>query len=129
MLEKIVDSTSSSNNIHKVVNANSNCYESMVIDAMRMNHYYSCKVHNEESNINATKIFKILKDFNKLLWDECTNHNKLLVIGRVFTIKSYYKLSEISYDSIIEWTKNILLDRKILKENFYITRSMINPLT
>jgi hypothetical protein len=46
----------------------------------------------------------------------------------VFTIKSDYGLSEISYDSIIEWTKNILLDRNILKENFYTTRFMMKSL-
>jgi hypothetical protein len=78
--------------------------------------------------MDATKIFKILKEFNELLWDGYTNHSKLLVIARVFTIKSDYGLSEISYDSIIEWTKNILLDRNILKENFYTTRSMMKSL-
>jgi len=38
MLERIVGSTSSSNNIHKIVDDNSNHCRSMVMNAMRMNH-------------------------------------------------------------------------------------------
>jgi len=38
MLERIIGSTSSSNNTHEVVDDNSNRYRSMVIDAMRINH-------------------------------------------------------------------------------------------
>jgi len=37
ILERIVSSTSSSNNIHEVVNDNNNRYKSMVMDAMRIN--------------------------------------------------------------------------------------------
>jgi hypothetical protein len=38
MLERIVGSTSSSSNIHKIVDDNSNHCWSMVMNAMRMNH-------------------------------------------------------------------------------------------
>jgi hypothetical protein len=37
MVERVVESTSSASNVHKVVNDNSNPYKNMVIDAMRMN--------------------------------------------------------------------------------------------
>jgi hypothetical protein len=37
MVEKMVGSTSSSSNVHEVVDDNSNPYRNMVIDAMRMN--------------------------------------------------------------------------------------------
>jgi len=41
---------------------------------------------NEELNANATMFFDLLKDFDKLLWDGCTNHSKLLVAAQIFTI-------------------------------------------
>jgi hypothetical protein len=43
ILERIVSSTSSSSNIHEVVNYNNNRYKSMMIDAMRINCGYSSK--------------------------------------------------------------------------------------
>jgi hypothetical protein len=43
-----------------------------------------------------------LKDSDEPLWDWCTNHNKLLAIEWMFTIKSYYKMIEVSYDNIIK---------------------------
>jgi hypothetical protein len=36
MLEKIIGSTSSSRNIHKVIDDNTNRYRSMMMDAMRI---------------------------------------------------------------------------------------------
>jgi len=41
MLERMIDSTSSSSNIHEVLHDNSNYYMSMVMDAMRINNGYS----------------------------------------------------------------------------------------
>jgi hypothetical protein len=46
-----------------------------------------------------------LKDFDELLWNGCTNHNKLSVIAH---INSDYGLSEASYNRIIKWTISIL---------------------
>jgi hypothetical protein len=43
----------------------------------------------------------MLKDFDELLWDGCTNHNKLSVVAHVFTTKSDYRLSEVGYDKIV----------------------------
>ena len=37
MVKRVVGSTSSASNVHKVVNDNSNPYRNMVMDAMRMN--------------------------------------------------------------------------------------------
>jgi len=45
----------------------------------------------------------------------------------VFTIKSYYRLSDASYDKIIEWARNILLEGNKLKENLYDVKSMMKP--
>ena len=45
MLEMIVGSTSSSNNIHNVVYDNSNRYRSMVMYVIELNHSYSCEGH------------------------------------------------------------------------------------
>jgi hypothetical protein len=53
-------------------------------------------------------LFYLLKDSNEPLWDECTNHSKLLVIAKVFTIKLNYRSSKVNYDTIIEWMKIIL---------------------
>ena len=53
------------------------------MDAMRMNHDYSCEGSRVDEELNID-------------------------IARVFTIKSDYRLSRANYDSIIEWAKNIL---------------------
>jgi hypothetical protein len=45
----------------------------------------------------------------------------------VFNIKSDNRLSEVGYDKIVEWTRNILPEGK-LKENFYAAKSMMKPL-
>jgi hypothetical protein len=101
----------------------------MMMDAMRINYGYSseglCVI--KKPNIDATKFFELLKDFDESLWDECTSHNKLSVIAQVFTIKSVYRLSEIDYDNIIKWVKNILLKGNRLKKNFYVVKFMIKP--
>jgi hypothetical protein len=38
-------------------------------------------------------------------------------------------LNEVGYDNIIEWTRSILTERSKLKENFYIIKSMMKPLS
>ena len=101
----------------------------MMMDAMRINYGYSseglCVI--KKPNIDATKFFELLKDFDESLWERCTSQNKLSVIAQVFTIKSDYRLSEIDYDNIIKWVKNILLKGNRLKENFYAVKFMIKP--
>ena len=58
-----------------------------MIDAMRTNHGYSSEGSHgdEEPNVEVTRFFELLKYFDKLLWDGCTNHNKLLTVAQVFT--------------------------------------------
>jgi hypothetical protein len=62
MIEKVVRSTSSSNNVHGVVDDNSNPYRNMVMDVMRMNRCYvdQCPIVDEEPNVNATSFFFFL---------------------------------------------------------------------
>jgi len=43
MVEKIVSSTSSYNNVHEVVNDNNNPDRSMMMNAIRMNQGYACE--------------------------------------------------------------------------------------
>jgi hypothetical protein len=66
MLERFVSSTSSSNIKQEVVDDNSNCYRSMVMDEMWINHGYSCKYSrvDEEPNIDTTRFFDLVKDFD-----------------------------------------------------------------
>jgi hypothetical protein len=61
MIERMVGSTSSSSNVHEVVDDNSNSYRSMVMDTIRMHQGYvaQCPIVDEESNTNATKFFFI----------------------------------------------------------------------
>jgi hypothetical protein len=68
-----------------------------------------------------------LQDFDEPLWDECTNHSKLLAIAWVFTIKWNYELSKASYDNIIKWVKNILSKGNMLKDNFYVAKCIMKP--
>ena len=111
MVEKIVGLTSSFSNVHEVINDNSNHRQNMVMDMMRMNQGYvgQSPIVDEEFNIDATKIFDLLKDSDELLWDRCTNHSKLSVIAHMFTIKSNHELSEIGYNRILEWAKAFYL--------------------
>jgi len=46
----------------------------------------------------------------------------------VFTIKSDHRLSEASYDKIMEWARSILSKKNKLKENFYAAKSIMKPL-
>jgi len=91
MIERMVGSTSSSSNVHGVVNDNNNCYSSMVMDAMRMNQSDAnkCSIIDEEQNKNALGFFYSLKDSDEPLWDEWINHSRSRVI-------------EVCYDIIIE---------------------------
>ena len=61
MVEMTVWSTSSSSNVHEVVNNNSNPYRTMVMDAMRMNqgHVGQCPIIDEEPNADTTRFFFI----------------------------------------------------------------------
>jgi hypothetical protein len=46
----------------------------------------------------------------------------------MFTIKSDHRLSEASYDKIIEWVRNILPEGNKLKKNLYAAKSIMKPL-
>jgi hypothetical protein len=130
IVERVVGSTSSASNVHRVVNENSNPYRNMVMDAMRMNqgNVSQCPIIKEEPNADAVRFFYLLKDSDEPLCDGCTNHNKLSAVAQVFTIKSDHRLSEADYDKIIEWTRSILPEGNRLKENLYAAKSMMKPL-
>jgi len=131
MVERMVGSTSSVNNVHEVVDDNNNPYRTIVMDLIRMNRGYVGQhpIIDEESNTDAARFFDLLKYYDEPLWDGCTNHSKLLVIAQVLTIKSNHELSEAGYDRIVEWVRNILPQKNRLKENFYAAKSMIKPLS
>jgi len=62
MLERMINSTSSSSNIYGFTDDNSNYYRSMMMDEMRMNHDYlgegSFNIYlDEETNIDASIFF------------------------------------------------------------------------
>jgi len=52
MVGRMLESTSSFNNLHRVIDANSNPYRNMIMDAVRMNqgHVSQCPIVDEESN-------------------------------------------------------------------------------
>jgi len=95
IVERMVGSTSSSGNI---LDDNSKGYWSMIINAIGMNQ----SVGDGCSIVNATGFSDLLKNFDEPLWDGCTNHNKLLVVAHVFTIKLDHELSEVGYERVIE---------------------------
>jgi len=67
MIKRIVRPTSSSSNVHGVVDDNHNSYRNMVMDVMKMNQSYTDKfsIIDEESNTDATRFFDLLKDYDK----------------------------------------------------------------
>jgi hypothetical protein len=60
MVERMIGSTSSSNNVHGVVDDNSNQYRNMVLDMMRIN-VMIVNVQYEEPKANVTMFFDLLK--------------------------------------------------------------------
>jgi hypothetical protein len=131
MVEKVVESTSSSSNMHEVGNDNINPYKNMVMDAMRMSegNVSECPIIEEEPNADVARFFDLLKDYDEILWDGCMNHSKLSAVAQVFTIKSDHGFSEASYDKIIKWARSILPEGNMQKENFYAAKSMMKPLS
>ena len=100
----------------------------MDVIGMNQGHIGQCLIIDEDPNADAIKFFDLLKDSNEPLWDDCINHNKLLIIAQVFTIKSNHGLSKACYDIIVKWARNILSEGNKLKENFYATKSIMKPL-
>jgi hypothetical protein len=62
-------STSSSSNVHSVVDDNNNPHRKMVMDVIRINQSYAskCSIKDEESNVDATIFCYLLKDSDELL--------------------------------------------------------------
>jgi len=82
IVERVLGSTSSANNMHEVGNENSNPYRNMVMDAMRMSegNISECPIVEEEPNTDVARFFDLLKDSDEPLWDGYTNHSKLSAI-------------------------------------------------
>jgi len=61
ILERIIVSTSSTNNMHSVVNNKSNHYKNMIMKVMRMNqgNFSQYSIIEEEPNTDATRFFLI----------------------------------------------------------------------
>jgi len=129
--EWVIGSIFSASNMHEVGNENSNPYRNMVMDAMRMSqgNVSECPIIEEEPNADAARFFDLLKVSDEPLWDGCTNHGKLSTVAQVFTIKSDHELSEAGYEKIIEWARSILPEGNRLKENLYVAKSMMKPLS
>ena len=66
IIQRMVESTFSSNNMYGVADDHSNCYKSIVIDAIRMNRSNAgeCSIVDEEPNADASRFFDLLKDFD-----------------------------------------------------------------
>jgi len=62
VVERMVESTFSSSNVHEVVDDNSNPYTNMIMDVMRINqgHASQCPIINEEPNTDTLKFFDLL---------------------------------------------------------------------
>jgi len=54
-----------------------------LMDAMWMNQDYAgkCSSIDKEPNADIIRFFKLLKDFDESLWDDCINHNKLSIVA------------------------------------------------
>ena len=65
IVERMVGSTSSSNNMHKVLDDNSKGYRSIIINAIGMNQSVGdgCSIVDEESNANAIGFFLSFEKF------------------------------------------------------------------
>jgi uncharacterized iron-regulated protein len=66
MVEKMIDLTFNSNNVHGVIDDSSNHYRSMMMDEMRINQVYTSEYSSvdEERNTYSIRFLELLKDFN-----------------------------------------------------------------
>jgi hypothetical protein len=66
IIEMMVRSTSSSSNVHGVVDDNNNPYRNMVMNVMRMNQGYAgkCSIVDEVPNAGVPMSFDLLKKSN-----------------------------------------------------------------
>lgn len=60
-----------------------------MMNTIRIIHNYSCKsssniLLDEKSNVDVTKFFKLLQDFDELLWDKCTTYNLVCDLDFIF---------------------------------------------
>lgn len=69
---------------------------------MNQGYAYKYSIVDEEPNANTTRFFDLLRNFDKLLWDGYTNHNKSSVVTQVFIINLDNGLSEADYDRIVK---------------------------
>jgi hypothetical protein len=78
----MVGSTSSANNMHRVIDDTSDPYRNMIMDAMEMNqgHTSQCSIIDEELNVDVTRFFDFLKNSDKPLWNGYINHIKFSTI-------------------------------------------------
>ena len=68
IIEMMIGSTSSSSNVHEVVDDNSNPYMNMYgCDENKLGSYRSMSNCSEEPNANTTMFFDLLKDSNEPL--------------------------------------------------------------
>lgn len=63
---------------------------------------YVYSIIDEELNIDTVRFFDTVIFFYELLWDECTYHNKFLIVEFVFTIKLDHGLSKTNNDKIVK---------------------------
>jgi hypothetical protein len=82
LAEMMVGSTSSANNMHRVIDDTSDPYRNMIMDAMEMNqgHTSQCSIIDEELNVDVTRFFDFLKNSDKPLWNGYINHIKFSTI-------------------------------------------------
>ena len=74
---------------------------------------------DEKQNVDTTRFFKRLEDYDEPLQNRYRIHSKLSAITQVFVIKLDYESSEIGYDNILKWTKSMLPKGNRLKDNIY----------
>jgi hypothetical protein len=69
MVERMIDSTFNSNNVHGVIDDSSNHYRSMMMDEMRINQVYTNEYSSvdEERNTYSIRFLELLKDFDEPL--------------------------------------------------------------
>jgi len=69
MVEKMVGSTFSANNMDEVIDDNNIPFMNMVMDVIRMNRDYFCQclIIDEEPKEEMTRFFDLLKDSDKPL--------------------------------------------------------------
>ena len=80
----------------------------------------------EEPNIEAKKIYDLLDNAKKPIWDGCTSGTQLSVIAEYIAMKSKYNITEAGFTVIVQAAKRHMPPDNLMCENHYEVKKLMS---